>query len=170
MLPSWNIIFINITVIILWYCVVTQIGEHNWVIWKQNKWVYDLYNMLVSFQNDIVVLVHMWSICVSLIVVFSTKVSLKLYLFINAYNVDDWFVFVKMFILKFPIITIEQCESIFCTMFFKIELTCDTYILGGLYIAIMYNASHVLSLKSAVINLTLQFVIVVFSVNDTLSS
>jgi len=75
-----------------------------------------------------------------------------------------------MFILKFPIITIEQCESIFCTMFFKIELTCDTYILGGLYIAIMYNASHVLSLKSAVINLTLQFVIVVFSVNDTLSS
>jgi hypothetical protein len=50
------------------------------------------------------------------------------------------------------------------------ELTCDTYILGGLYIAIMYNASHALSLKSAVINLTLQFVIVVFSVNDTLSS
>jgi len=62
MLPSWNIFFINITLIILWYCVVTQIGEHNQVIWKQNKWVYDLFDMLVLFQNDIVVLVHL-SMC-----------------------------------------------------------------------------------------------------------
>jgi hypothetical protein len=55
-------------------------------------------------------------------------------------------------------------------MFFRIELKCDTCILGGSYIAIMYNASHVLSLKNVVINLALEFVIVVFSINDTLSS
>jgi hypothetical protein len=114
--------------------------------------------------------VHMWYICVSLIVVFSIKVNLKLYLFINPYNVNDWFVFVENYILKSPIITIEQCEGIFCTMFFRIELKCDTCILGGLYIVIMYNASHVLSLKSAVINSALEFVIVVFFVNDTLLS
>jgi hypothetical protein len=35
----------------------------------------------------------------------------------NACNVDDWFVLVKKSILKSPIITIGQCESIFCTMF-----------------------------------------------------
>jgi hypothetical protein len=51
-----------------------------------------------------------------------------------------------------------------------IELKCDTYILGGLYIAIMYNVFHVLSLKNAVINLARELVIVVFYVNDTLSS
>jgi hypothetical protein len=33
--------------------------------------------------------------------------------------------------LKSPIITIGQCEGIFCTMFFRIELECDTCILGG---------------------------------------
>jgi hypothetical protein len=48
--------------IIFLYCVVIQIGEHNRVIWKQNKCVYDLSNMLVSFYDDIVVLVH-FSIC-----------------------------------------------------------------------------------------------------------
>ncbi len=72
--------------------------------------------------------------------------------------------------MKSPIITVEQCESIFCTMFFRIELKCDTCILGGLCIAIMYNASHVLSLKNVVINSAPKFVIVVFFVNDTLSS
>jgi hypothetical protein len=55
-------------------------------------------------------------------------------------------------------------------MFFRIELKCDTCILGGLYIAIMYNAFHVLSLKSEVINSAPKFVIIVFFVNDTLSS
>jgi hypothetical protein len=55
-------------------------------------------------------------------------------------------------------------------MFFKIELKCDIYILGGLYIAFMYNVFQVLLLKNAVINLALEFVIIVFSVNDTLSS
>jgi hypothetical protein len=73
--------------------------------------------------------------------------SLKFYLFINARNVDDWIIFVKMFILKSPIITIEQWESIFCIMFSKIGLKCGSCILGGLYIAIMYNAFCVLSLK-----------------------
>jgi hypothetical protein len=79
-------------------------------------------------------------------------------------------VFVKKIILKSPIITIEQCEGIFCTIFFKIKLKCDTCIWGGLYIAMMYNAYHVLSLKSAVINLAPKFVNVVFSINNTLSS
>ncbi len=69
-----------------------------------------------------------------------------------------------------PIITIRQRERIFCIIFFMIELKCDTYILGGLYIAIMYNVFHVLSLKNAVINLARELVIVVFYVNDTLSS
>jgi hypothetical protein len=46
-------------------------------------------------------------------------------------------------------------------MFFKIEFKCDTCILGGLHIAVMYNVSRVLSLKSVVINLALEFVIVV---------
>ncbi len=78
--------------------------------------------------------------------------------------------FVKKFILKSPIIIVGQCEGIFCTLFSRIKLKCDTCILGSLYITIMYNASHVLSLKSTVINSTLEFVIVVFSVNDTLSS
>jgi hypothetical protein len=32
-------------------------------------------------------------------------------------------------------------------MFSRIELKCDTYILGGLYIIIMYNAFGMLSLK-----------------------
>ncbi len=72
--------------------------------------------------------------------------------------------------MKSPIIIVGQCESIFYIMFFRIELKCDTCILGGSYIAIMYNASHVLSLKNVVINLALEFVIVVFSINDTLSS
>ncbi len=43
-----------------------------------------------------------------------------------------------------------------------------TCILGGLYIAIMYNVFHMLSLKNVGINLALEFVIVVFSINDTL--
>jgi len=63
------------------------------------------------------------------------------------------FFFLK-FILKSPIITIGQCEDIFCTLFFMIKLKCDICILGGLYITIMYNAYHVLSLKSMVINST----------------
>jgi hypothetical protein len=50
-------------------------------------------------------------------------------------------------------------------MFSRIELKCDTYILGGLYIAIMYNAFGVLSLKNVVINSTLEFVIIVFFAN-----
>jgi hypothetical protein len=72
-------------------------------------------------------------------------------------------------ILKSPIITIRQCEGIFCIMFYRIELKCDTRILGGLYIAIMYIVSCVLSLKSVVINSAPKFVIVVVFVNDTLS-
>ncbi len=72
--------------------------------------------------------------------------------------------------MKSPIIIVGKCEGIFCTMFFKIELKCDIYILGGLYIAFMYNVFQVLLLKNAVINLALEFVIIVFSVNDTLSS
>jgi hypothetical protein len=55
-------------------------------------------------------------------------------------------------------------------MFLKIKIKYDTCILGGLYIAIMYNVFHVLSLKSVVINLALEFMIVLFSINDTLSS
>ncbi len=105
--------------------------------------------------------VHMWSIFVSLIVVLSIKMNLKLYLFINVCNVDDWFVFVKESIFKSLIVEIRQCEGIFCIMFFKIEFKCDTCILGGLHIAVMYNVSRVLSLKSVVINLALEFVIVV---------
>jgi hypothetical protein len=54
-------------------------------------------------------------------------------------------------------------------MFFKVELKCETCILSVLYIPIMYNASHVLSLKNVVINSTPEFVIIVFYVNDTLS-
>jgi hypothetical protein len=57
--------------------------------------------------------VHMWSICVSLIVVLFIKVSFKLYLFMNACNVDDWFVFVKKFILKSPITTIGKVKAFF---------------------------------------------------------
>jgi hypothetical protein len=110
------------------------------------------------------------TICASLIVVLFIKVNLKLYLFINACNVDDWFVFVKKYTLKSLIIIVRQCESIFCTMFFRIKLKCDTYILVVSYITIMYNASHVLSLKSAMINSTPKFVIIMFSINDTLSS
>ncbi len=89
--------------------------------------------------------VHMWSICVSLIMVFSKKMSFKLYLFISANNVDNWIIFVKKFVLKSPIIIVKQCENIFCIMFSKIELKCDTSNLGGLYIAIIYNVSYVLS-------------------------
>jgi hypothetical protein len=55
-------------------------------------------------------------------------------------------------------------------MFCRIELKCDTCILGGLYIAIMYNAFRVLSLKSVLINAIPKFVIIVFSINNTLSS
>jgi hypothetical protein len=65
--------------------------------------------------------------------------------------------------LKSPIIIVKQCENIFCIMFFKIELKCDTSNLGGLYIAIIYNVYYVLSLKIVVINLAPEFVIVVFS-------
>ncbi len=72
--------------------------------------------------------------------------------------------------IESPIITIRQCEGIFCIMFSIIELQCGTRILRGLYIAIMYIVSCVLSLKSAMINLTPKFVIVVFFVNDILSS
>ncbi len=65
--------------------------------------------------------VHMWFICVSLIVVVSIKMSLKLYLFINVCIVDDRIFFVKEFILKSPIVEIKQCEGIFCIMFLKME-------------------------------------------------
>jgi hypothetical protein len=75
------------------------------------------------------------------------KNEFKLYVFMNACNVDDWFVFVKKSILKSPIIIVGQCEGFFCIMFSRIELKCDICILGGLYIAIMYNVYHVLSLK-----------------------
>ncbi len=47
--------------------------------------------MLVLIQNDIVVLVYL-SICdlfVSLTMVFSKKMNLKLYLFKSAYKIDD---------------------------------------------------------------------------------
>jgi hypothetical protein len=64
--------------------------------------------------------VYMWSICVSLIVVFFMKMSFKLYVFMNACNVDDWFVFVKKSILKSPIIIVGQCEGIFCIMLSRI--------------------------------------------------
>jgi len=74
-------------------------------------------------------------------------------------------VFVKNSRLKSPIITIGKGESNFCILFYRIELKCDTCILGGLYIAIMYNAFRVLSLKSVVINSTPEFVIIVFSIN-----
>jgi hypothetical protein len=46
-------------------------------------------------------------------------------------------------------------------MFYKIELKCDTFILGSLYITITYNVLCVLSLKSVVIK-TSEFVIVIF--------
>jgi hypothetical protein len=111
----------------------------------------------------------MWSICVSLIMVFSKKVSLKLYLFISACNVNDWIVFVKNFILKSLVIIVEQCENIFCIMFLRIKLKCDIYILGGLYIVIIYKFSYVL-LKNVVMNSTLESMIVVPFVNDTFSS
>jgi hypothetical protein len=39
--------------------------------------------------------------------------------------------------------------------------------LGGLYIAIMYNASGALSLKNAMINSALEFVIIVFFLSMT---
>jgi hypothetical protein len=45
--------------------------------------------------------------------VFSKKMNLKLYLFKSAYNIDDWVVFVKKYILKFSIIIIKQWEGIF---------------------------------------------------------
>jgi hypothetical protein len=77
--------------------------------------------------------------------------------------------FVKNSILKSPIIIIGQCESTFCIMFFRIELKCDTCILGGLYIAIIYKFFHVL-LKNVVINSTLESMIVVLFVNDIFSS
>ncbi len=66
--------------------------------------------------------------------------------------------FVKKSILKSLIIIVGQCEGIFCVMFSRIELKCDTYNLGGLYIAIMYNASCVLLLKNAMINFAPEFV------------
>jgi hypothetical protein len=43
------------------------------------------------------------------------------------------------FILKSLVIIVEQCENIFCIMFFRIKLKCDIYILGGLYIVIIYK-------------------------------
>ncbi len=52
----------------------------------------------------IITFVHMWSICVSLIVMFSKKMNLKLYLFISAYNVDNWIIFVKKFILNLQLL------------------------------------------------------------------
>jgi hypothetical protein len=52
----------------------------------------------------------------------------------------------------------------------KMGLKCGTCILGGSYIAIMYNAFRVLSLKSVVINSAPEFFIIVFYVNGTLSS
>jgi len=52
-------------------------------------------------------------------------------------------------------------KHIFCIMFYKIELKCDTFILGSLYITITYNVLCVLSLKSVVIK-TSEFVIVIF--------
>ncbi len=113
---------------------------------------------------------HVIYLCIIKMVFFFIKMSLKLYLFIIVCNVDAWFVFVKNIILKSSIITIRQCEGIFCIMLSNLKLQCDTHILGGLYIAITYNFSCVLSLKSAVINLAPKFVIVVFSINDTLSS
>jgi hypothetical protein len=69
-----------------------------------------------------------------------------------------WFVFVKKIILKSWIITVGQCGGNFCIMFLKIELKCDTCMLGGLYIAIMYNVFSVLSLQSVLINSTPKFV------------
>jgi hypothetical protein len=66
--------------------------------------------------------------------------------------------------------TIGQCEGILCIMLFRIKLKHDVFILGGLCIGIMYDASHMLSLESAMINSTPKFVIVVVFVNDTLSS
>ncbi len=71
-------------------------------------------------------------------------------------------------------VVIAGCGDIdnpnFCIIFLKIELKCDTCILGGLYIVIMYNDFRVLSLKSAVINSTPKFVIIVLFINDKLSS
>jgi len=90
------------------------------------------------------------------------KNEFKLYLFMNACNFDNWFFFVKKSILKSPIIIVGQCEAIFCIMLSKIQLKCDNWILGGLYIAIMYNAHHVLSLKNVVTNSTPKYVIIVF--------
>jgi hypothetical protein len=54
--------------------------------------------------------------------------------------------------LKFAIITIGQFEGILCINVFNIELKHDSCIFGGLYIAITYNASRVLLLKSVVRN------------------
>jgi hypothetical protein len=53
--------------------------------------------------------VHMWFVCVSLILVLSKKINL----FISVYNVDNWIIFVKNSILKSPIIIVTQCEGIF---------------------------------------------------------
>jgi hypothetical protein len=50
--------------------------------------------------------VHMWFVCVSLILVLSKKMSWKLYFFISVCNVDDWFVLFKKFILKSSIIVV----------------------------------------------------------------
>jgi hypothetical protein len=71
--------------------------------------------MLVLIHNDIVVLLHLsiYDLFVSLTMVFSKKMNLKLYLFKSAYNIDDWVVFVKKYILKFPIIIVKQWEGIF---------------------------------------------------------
>ncbi len=62
---------------------------------------------------------------------------------------------------------IGQCEGISCIMISRIELKCDTCVLGSLYIVIMYNVFRVLSLKSVVISLAPKFVIVVFFLSMT---
>jgi hypothetical protein len=53
-------------------------------------------------------------------------------------------------------------------MFSKIDLKRDTSNLGGLYIAVIYNVSYVLSLKIVVINSISKFVIVVLSYSQSI--
>ncbi len=108
--------------VILWYCVVIQIGEHNRIIWSKINGFMIFPICLCCSKMTLLY----WCICLYVIYLCIInsgvfyKMSFKLYVFMNACNVDDWFVFVKKSILKSPIIIVGQCEGIFCIMLSRI--------------------------------------------------
>ncbi len=65
--------------------------------------------------------IHIWFICVLLIVVHFEKVGLKLYLFIRLWNIVDWGAFVNTFIFCFPITVVGQSVGMLFNMFLKLN-------------------------------------------------